>query len=126
MWREIEEESSRTRIPAILKAIEAGDDAVFVHKTWGKETGMKIAINRNGITATHRYKEPEFREWRQIKEITIKDDLIISDAGESEPWINEPLLAMPGYVALKAAADCAREIYRNSRADGGETNQSDE
>lgn len=114
LWREFEEESSRARIPAIVKTINAGEDAIFVHKTWGKETGTKIAMSRGGICVTPRYGKTEFREWPCIAEVKIEGGhLIITKLEESDPWINEPLLAMPGYVAIQAASNPARQAYYN-------------
>jgi hypothetical protein len=128
LWRELEEESSRARIPAILQTIDAGGDAIFVHKTWGKETGTKIVISQRGISATPRYKKAEFREWPRIADVKIEgESLIVTEIEESEPWISEPLLAMPGYVAIQAAADHARQAYHQPREEEvGDENADDD
>jgi hypothetical protein len=89
-----------------------------VHKTWGKETGTKIVINRRGITATRRYKNAEFIEWPEVDDVTVAGDrFIITQIDEKDPWIDEPLLAMPGYVAIQATAAHARRLYQPSSQD---------
>jgi hypothetical protein len=44
--------------------------------------------------------------------------LIITEMGESDPWIDEPLSAIPDYPALQAAAEHARQTYVTSLEDG--------
>ena len=109
LWREIEEQSSRARIPAVLRSIDAGEEVVFVQKTWGKETGTKIGISQRGMRVTPRYKETMFREWTQIGEVKIEGGwLIVTEEGGRDPWVGESSMAMPGYLAIEAGAEHAR------------------
>lgn len=114
LWRELEEQSSRRRIPAVLKMIEADEEAVFVRKVWGKEVGTKIGVNWLGIRATPRYGEPRFLEWPCVAAVTADAErLIVTEREDDNPWLNESVMEVPGYAALVAAADNARQTYLN-------------
>ena len=109
LWREIEEQSARARIPAVLRSIDAGEEVVFVHKTWGKETGTKIGISQRGMRVTPRFTQTMFREWTRIGEVKIAGErLIVTGERAGDHWVDEPLLAMPGYLAIEAGAEHAR------------------
>ncbi|MGH9934822.1 MAG: hypothetical protein ACREAM_01170 [Blastocatellia bacterium] len=112
LWRELEEQSSRHRILAALKMVDAEQEAVFVQNIWGKEVGTKIAVNWLGIRATYRFGDTRFLEWSQVAAVRVDAErLIVTEKGDDSPWLNESVMEVPGYVALVAAADHARQAY---------------
>jgi hypothetical protein len=111
LWRDLEEQCWRHRLPAILGAIARGEDAVFIRKTWGKETGTKVVVNRYGLAATPRFKPRRFLDWLELERLELDGEhLVARRAADSEPWLREHIMAVPGCVAIvEAGQECRRQ-----------------
>src|SRR5262245_50529753 len=114
LWRVREEGSARSRIAAVQDEVAAGQEPVFVKKIWGKAVGTKVGISRWGIRATPRYESPRFLDWLRVESVTADADRVrVAETGEEDFWLSEPLWELPGYAAMVAAAEHARQEFRN-------------
>jgi len=112
LWRDLEEQTWKHRLPALQQAIANGEDAVFVQKTWGKETGTKVVVSPYGLAVTPRYKGRTFAEWPQVESLEIDGEhLVVRRKGGAGQWVREPMMAMPGSVAIVEAGREARRVY---------------
>jgi hypothetical protein len=112
LWRDLEERCWRHRLPVISDSIAKGEEAVFVRKTWGKETGTKIFLSQYGLAATPRYKSRRFLDWLEVADLRLEGEhMVVRREGEGEPWLSEPIMAVPGCVAIVEAGEEARRHY---------------
>jgi hypothetical protein len=101
LWRDLEEQYWRFRLPAVEMAISQGDEVEFVSKTWGKETGTRIGVSSYGLAATPRFQATRFLDWLEIEEIGVEGELFaVREKGASEPWLSESIMAVPGCTAI--------------------------
>jgi len=115
LWRVLEEGSARSRIAAVQEEVAAGKEPVFVKKIWGKAVGTKVGVSRWGIRATPRYESPRFLDWLRVESVTADADRVrVAETGEEDFWLSEPLWEVPGYTAMVAAAEHAREAFRTA------------
>jgi hypothetical protein len=112
LWRDLEEQTWRHRLPALQQAIGNGEEAVFVQKTWGKETGTKVVVSQYGLAVTPRFGRRTFVEWPAVESLEINGEhLVVRRKGEAGEWVREPMMAMPGSVAIVEAGGEARRVY---------------
>ena len=112
LWREVEEQSAQTRIPEMIRQVDAGKEVHFVRTIWGKEVGTKAGISSVGIRAKPRYLDWRYLEWDQVVSVAVDGErLRVSEVEMAGPWLDESILEMPGYATLVAVAEHARLAY---------------
>ena len=112
LWRDVEELWGMAKLPAVLKTIADGGEAEFVRKIWGKIVGTRFGVSRMGLTAKPRYGETKFISWFDVERVHVESMfLVVSEKTDPLPWQSEPLLDVPGFAALVAAAEQMQREY---------------
>lgn len=112
LWKDLEEQYWRFRLPTVEAAVAQGEEVAFVSKTWGKETGTKIGLSSYGLAATPRFQTRRFLDWLEIEDIRVeKDNLTVDEKEAGEHWLSEHIMAVPGCTAIVEAGKKAQQRF---------------
>lgn len=103
LYREMEERSCQSRIPAAIAKFEQGDTLSFGKELSRANVGPRVNLDKIGIHYQPRHGSADTLEWERVVSIdVIKGRLMVMEIEEEDPWLDVAADELPGSPTLVA------------------------